>query len=466
MASSARGPVVVRRATAAPRDTRAVTELLRAAGDPPGDTLAAALADDRWGIVLLAEHRGETLGVTVLRLWGPPGAPSRRALIDTLWVRPDRRRQGIASALVQAASVEAEARGATDVRLVAPSGDPAAVALTASLGYTAVPAWSLYARAPSDTAPMELSIPVEVPVEARAIVRPPGAHQDVPQDVPQGVHGEPAGEHFELAPGAVVVLDPAAEVSPAVSFWSGALAFRTRWAADRRTATWTTEGCLGSRDEGGDVLRFDPGTRRVRETWLSRPSSVRIDARLLAAVEAAPCVPGVPTLHPDATDFACPPMAAALFDVALGCYAAVTAPLAHGGIAALGSPGELRAAAITAHVHLLFAGGRCVGWRVLDPVTHARPMGWPEPREGAVPAGPRRTELTALLYDWMTLDASARVRPDEAADPDEIAHLVAVRDRARRLAALTAPDDDPVPGVARDIAAHVHWSWGFFRLGD
>ncbi|MDB4932522.1 MAG: hypothetical protein JWM10_5006, partial [Myxococcaceae bacterium] len=75
--------------------------------------------------------------------------------------------------------------------------------------------------------------------------------------------------------------------------------------------------------------------------------------------------------------------------------------------------------------------------------------------------------LTALLYDWMCIDAGARVRPDLATDPDDIAHMVALRDRARALAeSARLAGDEAVAGVAADVAAHVHWSWGFFRVGE
>ena len=42
--------------------------------------------------------------------------------------------------------------------------------------------------------------------------------------------------------------------------------------------------------------------------------------------------------------------------------------------------------------------------------------------------------LRSLLYDWMVIDASPRVAPRDAASPDDIEHLVALRSRARALA--------------------------------
>ncbi len=51
---------------------------------------------------------------------------------------------------------------------------------------------------------------------------------------------------------------------------------------------------------------------------------------------------------------------------------------------------------------------------------------------------------------------------DEGGHPDEVEHMTGLRDRARSLA---EGGDDVVSGVARDVAAHAHWSWGFYRLG-
>ena len=89
-------------------------------------------------------------------------------------------------------------------------------------------------------------------------------------------------------------------------------------------------------------------------------------------------------------------------------------------------------------------------------------MGWPEAREAEAPYPARADALRALLYDWMVIDASPRVAPADATSPEEVEHMAALRDRAR---ALAEGGDDVVSGVARDVAAHAHWSWGFYRLG-
>ena len=59
--------LVVRRALGSPRDVARVHDALRAASLRVGVSLAAALGDDRWGVVLLAERRGEVAGALVLR---------------------------------------------------------------------------------------------------------------------------------------------------------------------------------------------------------------------------------------------------------------------------------------------------------------------------------------------------------------------------------------------------------------
>ena len=93
-------------------------------------------------------------------------------------------------------------------------------------------------------------------------------------------------------------------------------------------------------------------------------------------------------------------------------------------------------------------------------------MGWPEVRDATAPSGVSRDELAALLYDWMSIDAGSVVRPDEARDDEDTAHMRGVRDRARALAATDACAGDAVAEVARDVAAHMHWSWGFFRVSE
>ena len=153
--------------------------------------------------------------------------------------------------------------------------------------------------------------------------------------------------------------------------------------------------------------------------------------------------------------FTLEPMDVALFDVSLATFVALREGVSVDGPA-------LTAVAASPHVALLFLDGDYVGWRVRDPAAHARPMGWPEAREAEAADVARAAALRALLYDWMVIDASPRVHPVDAASPDEVEHMTALRDRARTLA---EGGDDVVSGVARDVAAHAHWSWGFYRLG-
>jgi hypothetical protein len=214
------------------------------------------------------------------------------------------------------------------------------------------------------------------------------------------------------------------------------------------------DGCVGCLDDDGDALRFDAETRALREVYLTRPARHRLDDALLALAASAPVASGVLRVD-SAAPFTLGPMDVALFDVSLGVFAAVRAEVS-------ADVGPLTAVAASPHLALLFAEGVYVGWRVLDPAAHARPMGWPEAREADGVDDARAASLRALLYDWMVIDASPRVHPVDAASPDEVEHMTALRDRAR---ALAEGGDDVVSGVARDVAAHAHWSWGFYRLG-
>ena len=198
-------------------------------------------------------------------------------------------------------------------------------------------------------------------------------------------------------------------------------------------------------------MLFRSATGVLRETYLGRPARHLRDDGLLARAVAAPIVPGALRLDAD-RPFTLAAMDAALFDVTLDHYVALRAG-AEGG--------EFLAVAASPDLALLFVAGTYVGWRVRDPAAHARPMGWPEPRDVVPPVPPHAAALRALLYDWMAIDASPRVDPAAAASPDEVEHMAALRDRARILAA----GDDAVAGIARDVAAHAHWGWGFYRLG-
>ena len=68
----------------------------------------------------------------------------------------------------------------------------------------------------------------------------------------------PGIEILALSPSVTVARNPVAEPLPTETLWSGATAFRTRWASDRVNPAWTTGDGPATRDEGGDVFCFDP----------------------------------------------------------------------------------------------------------------------------------------------------------------------------------------------------------------
>jgi hypothetical protein len=407
--------LVVRRALGSPRDVTRAHDALREAGVPVGASLAAALGDDRWGVVLLAERRAVVVGALVLR-WvravgdGPEAAPST-AWVERCWSAGDD--PSVAEALHDAALSEAGARGVE--------------ALTGA-------SRELIPEAPSEASAEAPEASVEGPERVLA----------------EGVTAR------------VAASPPAPEMA---TLWSGAQAFRARWTADRQRLQWMIDGCVGSREaDDGDALRFDETTRRLREVWLTRPSRVAFDEGVWRAAMALTAAPGALTLA-GGDGFTLAAMEVGVFDLGLTGYVALRAEGFAEGAEALS---RWSALGLSPEVALLFdEAGRWSGWRVLDPVSRARPMGWPDVQEMPIREGEAREALTALLYDWMCIDAGARVRPDLATDPEDIAHMVSLRARARALAE-TAKErgDDAVAGVAADVAAHVHWSWGFFRVPE
>ncbi len=407
-----RAALVVRRALGSPRDVTRAHDALKQAGVALGASLSAALADDRWGVVLLAEQRAVVVGVLVLR-WvravgdGPDATPAV-AWVDRCWSIDDD--PSVIEALEDAARAEAESRDVTGLRGFTEPGMPVA---------------------------SSLSPPPTVPV----------AHSSA----------------LVLADGVTVRLDPDAD--PLVTLWNGAQAFRARRPSDRTLASWSADDTVGSREvDDGDALRFDATTRRLRECWLTRPSRVAFDEDVWRAAMSLEVTPAVLTLT-SGDGFALPAMEVGVFDLALSGYVALRASDLAAGASSLSG---WTAAMVSPEVALLFdASGRWSGWRVHDVVSRARPMGWPDVREEPIPPGTSRDALTALLYDWMCIDAGDRTRPDLAVDPDDIAHMVSLRGRARSLAdAAGAAGDAAVAGVASDVAAQVYWSWGFFRVGD
>lgn len=415
MAQGRTAALVVRRALGSPRDVTRAHDALRSAGVPVGAALAAALGDDRWGLVLLAERRAVVAGALVLR-WvravgdGPDATPAT-AWVERCWSADDD--PAVVEALHDAARAEAEARG-----------------VEALVGLT-----------------------------QEGILAEPEAEGPAAEGEASG------GPARTLAEGVTARVGPSSCASELATLWSGAQAFRARLAVDRVRPEWTSDQCVGSREtDDGDALRFDAATRRLREVWLTRPSRVAFDEAVWRAAMDLPTEQGALTL--EAGDgFALPAMAVGVFDLGLKGYVALRAEAFAAGADALS---RWSALAVSAELALLFdEGGRWSGWRVRDPVTRVRPMGWPDVRETPLREGASRDALTALLYDWMCIDAGPRVRPDLATDPDDIAHMVSLRARARALAEEAKREwDDAVSGVAADVAAHVHWSWGFFRVPE
>ena len=169
------GPIVVRRALGSARDARLAADALLAAGVTAGPALAAALATDAWGLVLVATRAGAPCGVAVSRFLRAPGDGPHDAvavaLVDVLHGDDDAR-----EALLAAARAEADAREAARfvaLAAQAPAAPPAAPAATS---------------------------------DARS---------------------------FTLASGVTVTLDPAATAPETSTLWSGAVAFRARWRSDR-----------------------------------------------------------------------------------------------------------------------------------------------------------------------------------------------------------------------------------------
>jgi hypothetical protein len=446
-------PIIVRRALSTPRDLRAVASLLRDAGAGTGESLAAALNTDAWGVVLVAERAGQARGVAVARFLRDPGESlrARTAIVDVLHATESERPAEVLVALVTAAESEAQARECERFEVMIDARDSALVTALTVAGFAQTSTRRVFERrteaheTPDDDTPDP----------------EPNAEPEARQSEP------PAGNApvREIVAGVRVLLDPRAARREISTLWNGALAFRTRWREDRFGNEWSVDGCIGSREGDGDAMRFEAVTRVLRETYFARPARVRADEELLARIAALEPAPGGLVLAPDAVEFTLEPMDVALFDLALATFAGLRADWIErrrDAVIAGAAPG-LDARSISRHVALLFEDGACVGWRVRDPLACVRPMGWPEAREAAIPEA-HRARLAALVYDWMTVDAAPRVAPAEASDPEEIAHLVAIRERARELAEEPCAELDPTAEVARDIAAHIHWGWGFFRV--
>ncbi len=421
--------LVIRRALGSARDARAVSSLCAEAGVSVGDALQSWLSSDEQGLALLAERGGRAEGLAIVRVLRTLGGGEvEAALLDAVYVVADARRQGLGRALVDAARAEAEAREARRFTVILRDRDDAARGFLSAVG---------------------LALDGATPRES----------------TPEPAREEPSSEMFQLADGVTAVLVASAPTPATVARWSGAQAIRTRWRDDLSASGWSVEGCVGTRDDDGDALRFDPSTGMLREVYLGRPAALRFDDALLAAVAALPDREGAltvsvttPPFELGATDFA-------LFDVSLSCLVALRAEAVE---ALTNGDASATALRLSDRVSLVFVRGRYAGWRARDPIAIARPMGWPEGREPRALTEAERASLTSLVYDWMVIDASPRIEPADATDPDDIAHMTGVRERARALSECDAEADerDPVAGVARDVAAQILWGWGFYKIGS
>src|SRR5438445_12898202 len=133
-----------RRAT--PDDVAAVLELWRAAGGPASvtdthDGVARLLRCDR-GALLLAERDGVQIG-SLIAAWD-----GWRGNFYRLAVRPERRREGIARALVRTGERRLGALGAVRLSAVVAEGDPGALEFWRAAGYRRQPDRTRFVRHP------------------------------------------------------------------------------------------------------------------------------------------------------------------------------------------------------------------------------------------------------------------------------------------------------------------------------
>lgn len=409
--------MIVRRAVGAARDVTTVTQRLSALGEPVGDQLTRWLNDETTGFVLLAERRGVTLGMMVVRALCEVGASETAAPAVAMVTALDAEDEDVREALVTAGETELEARG------------------------------------------LRLAHAVEVKKETE---------ERLDGSVSERSATEFIESNFTIEDGAVVCLRTINGMHDTVTLWSGGMDFRVRWQSDRRGSEWTVEGCVGTRDtgdrEGTDTLHFDRGTGELREVILRRPRERRVSAEVLGALERLPVREG--SLWWRSGDgFTLTSMQLGLYDTDLAVFIALRDEDTLSSLETQRvTEREMCAVALSREVALFLHGDRVIGWRVRDPVSWLRAMGWPESRDPRELSAARREKLTAVIYDWMTIDAGGVVRPDEAQCEEEIEHMVALRERARALSDVPSEARDDAAEVARDIAAHIHWSWGFFRV--
>lgn len=97
----------------------------------------------RRGGFLVAWTEGVATGCAGFRAIGPATAELKR-----MWVRPAYRGRGLARALLLAVEDAARAAGHRELWLETGTGQPEAISLYTSAGYTPVPAFGQYAEAP------------------------------------------------------------------------------------------------------------------------------------------------------------------------------------------------------------------------------------------------------------------------------------------------------------------------------
>jgi len=146
----------IRPATA--RDLPALVQMIRALATHHGDEAALGLAtaqrlftdDGAPACALVAEVTEGLAGYAVLLALPDLRDGSLRARIDHLYVRPERRGQGVGRALVRASAAKARTGGASVLTISTDSGNPAAAAAYRAMGLTERPA-----PGPSFTVPLD-----------------------------------------------------------------------------------------------------------------------------------------------------------------------------------------------------------------------------------------------------------------------------------------------------------------------
>ena len=125
---------------ALPSDAEALCRLNAAfngGGLPDAGRIRRYLAQDHSEIVCIAEHDGCAVGFCCAQVTESVCYPGKTGEITELYVQPDARRLGIASALVRFAERQCVARGATELSLLTGRTNLAARALYESLGFSA-----------------------------------------------------------------------------------------------------------------------------------------------------------------------------------------------------------------------------------------------------------------------------------------------------------------------------------------